>query len=67
VPNALGRALGAAGERLMRRPLTARLVAREVPAPTLTAPQRERLVALLAPEAQRLRELTGLPFDGWQV
>lgn len=67
VPNALGRALGAAGERLMRRPLTAGLVAREVPAPTLTAPQRERLVALLAPEARRLRELTGLPFDGWQV
>ena len=67
VPTAAGRRLGAIGERLAGRPGIGRLMAREVPAPTLTPGQRDRLVALLAPEAERLRALTGRSFDGWQV
>jgi hypothetical protein len=40
---------------------------RRVPVPRLTDSQRERLVERLAPEAQRLRALTGQPFAGWSV
>jgi hypothetical protein len=67
VPTALGRALGSAGRRWHERPVVGRLVAREVAAPTLTPQQRERLIAVLKPEADRLREMTGLSFAGWEV
>jgi hypothetical protein len=40
---------------------------RRVRPPELTADQRERLAALLAPEAQRLRTMTGIAFDGWEL
>ena len=67
VPTALGRRLGRVREPVARLRPARDLLTREVPAPTLTPEQRDRLVALRAPEARRLRELTGLPFDGWQV
>jgi hypothetical protein len=40
---------------------------RVVPKPVLRDDQRERLVALLGPEAERFRLLTGLPFAHWSV
>ena len=43
------------------------LVTRRVPVPRLTDVQRERLVDRLAPEAQRLRAVTGQSFAGWSV
>ena len=39
----------------------------KVPLPTLTDEQRERLEALLAPEAQRVREMTGLALEHWTL
>ena len=63
VPTALGRRLGGAGERGPLR----RLLTREVRRPGLSAEQRERLVALLAPDAARLRAITGLRLDHWSV
>ena len=44
-----------------------RLLTRRVPIPRLSDPQRERLLEHLAPEAERLRALTGQPFAGWSV
>jgi hypothetical protein len=66
------------GERVERRlprlyPHLARLpgvrerLAAPVPKPTLKPAQRERVVSLFAPEAARLRKLTGLQFDYWSV
>ena len=43
------------------------LLRRRVPKPRLTARQRRRVVALLKPEAQRVRELTGVPIGHWRV
>ena len=63
VPTALGRRLGPLAAR---GPLQ-RVLTREVPKPTLTAAQRARVVALLAPDARRFREMTGLPFEDWSV
>lgn len=50
-----------------RRGPLGRWLTRAVPKPELTPVQRERLVALLAPEMERFRAMTGLPFDGWSV
>jgi Sulfotransferase family len=38
-----------------------------VPKPELGEPQRARLTELFAPDAQRLRQLTGLELAGWSV
>jgi hypothetical protein len=67
VPNKLGARLGmrrALGDDLR---LSRRLLTREVRTPKLKPAQHERLAALLAPEAQRLRELTGRRFEHWSV
>jgi hypothetical protein len=66
-PTALARRLGRIGRAASRAPVTRRLFTREVPRPQLRPDQRDRLVALLAPEAERLRALTGLPLDHWSV
>lgn len=56
--------LGTAVRRM--RPLRS-LLTRPMRLPELTAVQRKRLENLLAPEAQQLRELTGLALAGWSV
>lgn len=63
----LARRLGAAGRLARRTPGLRRLVTAEVPTPTLTDEQRERLVAILAPEAERLGALTGLSLAHWSL
>jgi hypothetical protein len=40
---------------------------RVVPKPVLRDDQRERLVAVLRPEAERFRELTGMRFGHWSI
>jgi hypothetical protein len=67
VPTALARRLGRVGRAASRAPVTRGLLTREVPRPRLRPDQRERLVALLAPEAERLHALTGLPLDHWSL
>ena len=67
VPTRMARRLGGAGDRALRVPGLQKLLTREVPRPQLTPSQRERLIALLAPEAQRLREMTGLRLEHWPV
>jgi hypothetical protein len=67
VPNALGRRLGSLGERMARRQGLRRLVSREIEAPVPTPEQRERLVALLTPEVERLRAMTGLRLEHWEI
>jgi hypothetical protein len=64
LPTALGRRLPAA---LARRPRLRPHLLRDVSAPEPTAAQRERLVALLRPEKERLRALTGLSLDNWTI
>lgn len=66
-PNALGRRLGRGRPAAYGVPGLRRLVTRKVPTPVLTREQRERLVELLAPEADRLRALTGLSLDHWSL
>ena len=61
-PTALGRRL----PRLARGPL-ARVLTEPVPLPSLRPEQRERLAALLRPEAERLSALTGLHVDHWSL
>lgn len=67
----LGAQGGLASVRLLRR-LPARaaaplrpLLTRPVERPVLARPLHERLVALLRPDVERLREETGQAFDGW--
>jgi sulfotransferase family protein len=67
VATAFGRLLGPAGPTAVRVPGLRRLVIREVPTPVLTPEQHERLAGILAPEADRLRALTGLSLDHWSV
>lgn len=67
VPTDLAKRLGRAGAAALRVPALGRLLTREVPKPQLTPQQRERLVALLRPEAERLRRLTGLPLEHWSL
>ena len=52
-------------ERLLE-PVRRRL-SRGIPRPELTADLRHRLEIELAPEANRLREMTGQAFSGWSV
>lgn len=67
VPTAAGRRLGRFADAMARRPRLRGLVAREVRAPTLRPQQRERLVHLLRPEADRLRSMTGLRLSHWEI
>ena len=62
VPTPLAHRLRLAGRHL--GPLTP-LLTRAIPLPSLTAEQRSRVEALLAPEVARVRELTGLALDHW--
>jgi hypothetical protein len=67
VPNAAARALGPVGRLIGHTPVVWRLVTKELAAPELTPEQRDRLAALLRPEAERLHALTGLPIDHWSL
>jgi hypothetical protein len=67
VPNRLGARLGRTRVRGENLPLVTRLLTRDVEAPALRPDQRERLVAILGPEADRLRALTGLRTDHWSL
>jgi Sulfotransferase domain len=68
VPTRLGERLGARRATLERLlPPVASLMMRPVRKPRLSDEQRRRVVALFKPEAQRLRELTGLALEGWPV
>lgn len=66
-PNALHHRLGRHARRLERLPVLRRAVTRETPRPVLSTEQRGRLEALLRPEAQRLRELTGMALEHWSL
>jgi hypothetical protein len=66
VPNRLARMLGHSAATAGSGPLR-RLMTRPMPLPELSSGQRARLEALLAPEAQRLREMTALPLAHWTV
>lgn len=61
------RRFGAVEGMARRLPVLEPLLTRPVRTPELTATQRKGLENVLAPEAQRLRELTGQPFAGWSV
>jgi hypothetical protein len=67
LPTDLARRAGRAGRAGLRVPLLRRALTREIPRPTLSAAQRERVAAVLAPEAERLRALSGLKLDHWSV
>jgi hypothetical protein len=67
LPTDLARRLGRPGRFARRVPGARRALTREIPRPRLTASQRERVVALLAPEADRLRAMTGLTLEHWTV
>jgi hypothetical protein len=67
IPNAFGRRLGDLGHSMARRPVLRRLVSKEIPVPVPTPEQRRRLVALLKPEADRLRAMTGLGLGHWEI
>jgi hypothetical protein len=68
VPTRLGERLGPRRPTVERRlPVLRSFLMRPVPKPRLTDEQRRRVVALLKPEAQRLRNLTGLALEGWSV
>lgn len=67
VPTRTARALGPLGARALTVGPLRRLLTRPVPKPELTPNQHDRLIALLAPEARRLREITGLELDHWSV
>jgi hypothetical protein len=67
--SSLGRAIEAIPPRV-RAPLTRRLrsaLSHPVERQELPAELRSRLVAVLAPEADRLRALTGRRFEGWSL
>jgi hypothetical protein len=59
--------LGPRGRAAARRGPLRPLLTRPVPKPELTPAQRERLVAILAPEAERMRALSGLRLEHWSV
>lgn len=61
------RRLGPVGATARRLRILEPLLTRPVRTPELTAGQRHRLEDVLAPEASRLRELTGQSFAGWSV
>lgn len=67
VPTDFAKRLGRTGVAGLRVPALRRLLTREVAKPQLTAQQRERLVALLRAEADRLRGMTGLALDHWSL
>jgi hypothetical protein len=67
VPTRLGERLGRTRVRGEHLPLVTRLLTRDVEPPALRPDQRERLVAILKPEADRLRALTGLRTDHWSL
>lgn len=62
LPTALGRRFPRAARGRLRPLLT-----RPVPKPDLTPAQRERLVGLLRPEAERLAALTGVSVARWSL
>lgn len=66
-PTALGERAGRQRGRLERIPFLRPLLAKPVSKPTLTARQRAGVEAILRPEADRFRELTGMPFADWSV
>ena len=66
-PNRLAHALGARGLAAAEAGRLPWLLTSPIPKPELTARQRERLVALLRPEAERLRELTDLDLSHWTI
>jgi hypothetical protein len=53
--------------RALARAAWMRITARPIDRPELSAERREALVAVLKPEADRLRELTGQSFASWSV
>jgi hypothetical protein len=61
------RRLGGVGVMARRLRVLEPVLTRPVRTPVLIPAQRQRLEDLFAPEAQRLRELTGQPFAGWSV
>ncbi len=63
-PRPLARHLGLQPSRL--GPL-GRMFSYEIPAPRLTEAQRQRVERILIPEAQRLREMTGMAFADWSI
>ncbi len=67
VPTRFARRLESAGLRLSRGAHRRPVLSRPLPAPVLTAEQRVRLEALLRPEAERLRAMTGLALDHWTL
>ncbi len=70
VETALARRLAAAGgpaARVAARPALRPVLTRPVRRPRLTPAQRRRLCAVLAPEADRLRAMTGLALAHWSV
>ena len=67
VPTSLGERLGDLRRPFERIPGVRRLMTRLVRKPTLTPEQRERVEGILRPEADRFRELTGMPFSDWSV
>ena len=67
VPTEFTRRLGRAGRLGVRTKGVRRMLTREIPRPELRPEQRERLVGILAPEADRLRAMTGLPTDHWSL
>src|SRR4051812_27966301 len=67
LPTDLARRLGRAGRAGLRVPVLRRALTREIPRPELTDDQRRGVCALLRPEADRLREITGMSFEHWTV
>jgi hypothetical protein len=66
-PTPLGERAGRHRGRLERVPFLRPLLLRPVKKPTLTDRQRQKVEAILKPEAERFRELTGMPFADWSV
>lgn len=66
-PTRFGERAGRHRGRLERIPFVRPLLARPVRKPTLTAAQRQRVEAILKPEAEHFRELTGLAFAHWSI
>ena len=66
VPTDLALRLGPRAERFEDRRFARPLLSKPVPKPRLTRQQRRRVVALLKPEAERLREMTGVSIAHWR-
>lgn len=64
-PTSIARKLGPRAERAARAGRFRGLLSTPIPKPVLRDDQRTRLEALLRPEADRLRTLTGLAFADW--